>query len=77
MVLMNGSSRARNASSIINRTNTQGGVKKAGLASSVGLPASLSFVYRAKLGCQSLCPFTVSKTKACGTNVGGIRKYRC
>ena len=74
---MNGSSRARNAASIINRTNTEGGVKKAGLASSVGLPATLSWVYRKKLGCQSLCPFIIATTKACGTNVGGIRKYRC
>lgn len=74
---MNGSSRARNAASIINRTNTMGGIKKAGLASSVGLPASISYIYKKVLGCQSLCKFTISTTTSCGTPVGGIRRYRC
>jgi hypothetical protein len=36
MVYMSGSKSARNAASIVNRTNTCGGVKKAGLAPSVG-----------------------------------------
>jgi hypothetical protein len=36
MVLMNGSKRARNASSISNQTNTCGGVGKSGLPPSVG-----------------------------------------
>ena len=74
---MNGSKSARNSASIINRTNTEGGVKKAGLASSVGLPASVSWVYRKYLGCALLCKFTISTTRACGQNVGGIRRYRC
>ena len=77
MVLMNGSKRARNANSIINRTNTEGGVKKGGLASSVGLPASVAWVYRKYLGCATLCPFTISRTKACGGGIGNIRIYRC
>jgi hypothetical protein len=43
MVLMNGSKRARNQASIINRTNVCGGVKKGGLASRIGvLSANLS-----------------------------------
>jgi hypothetical protein len=36
MVLMNGSKNARNANSIINRTNTCGGPSKAGIAPRVG-----------------------------------------
>lgn len=43
MVLMNASKNARNAQSIINRTNVCGGVKKGGLASRIGvLAANLS-----------------------------------
>lgn len=36
MVYMSGSRSARNAASIVNRTNVCGGMKKAGLAPSVG-----------------------------------------
>lgn len=36
MVLMNGSKRARNSASIVNQTNTCGGVGKSGLPPSVG-----------------------------------------
>ena len=36
MVLMNSAKSARNAASIVNRTNTCGGMKKGGLAPSVG-----------------------------------------
>lgn len=36
MVYMSGSKSARNAASIVNRTNTCGGMKKAGLAPRVG-----------------------------------------
>ena len=36
MVYMSGSKRARNQSSIVNRTNICGGMKKAGLAPRVG-----------------------------------------
>ena len=81
MVLMNGSSRARNAASLINRTaqsvGSLGGVKKAGTASSVGLPASVAWVYRKYLGCMSLCTFTISTTKSCQRPVGGILRTRC
>ena len=41
MVLMNGSKKARNAASIINRTNTKGGVKKAGIVTTGGHPANV------------------------------------
>ncbi len=36
MVYFSGSKSARNAASIVNRTNTCGGIKKGGLAPSVG-----------------------------------------
>ena len=36
MVLMNSSKSARNAASIVNRTNVCGGMKKAGLAPRIG-----------------------------------------
>jgi hypothetical protein len=76
MVLMNGSTRARNAASLINQTNTQGGVKKQGLPSTVGLVASVSGVYRKKVGCP--CPnFIISTTTSCGRPVGGILRTRC
>ena len=67
MVLMNGSTRARNVASLINQTNTMGGVKKAGLAPTVGLVASVSGIYRKRLGCP--CPASkliISKTNQCG-----------
>jgi hypothetical protein len=47
--------------------NTFGGVKKQGLAPTIGLPASVSGVYRKKLGCP--CPESklfISNTKTCG-----------
>ena len=62
---------SRNAS-LINRTNTEGGVKKAGTASSVGVPASVGWVYKRILGCQSLCNFTVSKVGTCGGGIGRV-----
>lgn len=68
MVLMNAPKRVQMAST---QNNTRGGVKKQGLASTVGLPASVSGVYRKKLGCP--CPqwkFYVSKTRAPGCSVG-------
>jgi len=80
MVLMNGSKRARNAASIINRTNTLGGPKKAGIASSVGHPANLYWLWSKYLGCEKLCPFKISTTRVCGgqsQSAGGIRVYRC
>lgn len=41
MVLMNGSKKARNAASIIARTNTEGGVKKGGIVTTGGHPANV------------------------------------
>ena len=68
--------RAKNLSSMVNQTNTSGGIKKPGLPSTVGLPASVSGVYRQKVGCP--CPFIISMTTMC-THTGkpaGIR-VRC
>ena len=70
MTLMNGSSRARNASSLINQTNTSGGVKKAGLPSTVGVDSSVSGIYRKRVGCAKRCPFFISTTRAPGCSVG-------
>lgn len=74
MVLMNGSKKARNAQSIINRP-TQGGNKKAGLVSKVGHPANLYF--RLERNTPTPGVFNIatygSTTKG---RVGGIRIYR-
>jgi len=71
--------RARYIDSLVNRTNTSGGVKKQGLAPTVGLDASVSAVYRKRIGC--LCPTAYSvivKNITCGTNIGGrVVKPRC
>jgi hypothetical protein len=75
MVLMNSPKRVKMAGT---QNNTRGGVKKQGLASTVGLVASVSSVYRMKLGCP--CPgnkFIISNTKSCGRPVGGILRTRC
>ena len=45
MVLMNSAKSARNAASLVNRTNTCGGVKKGGLHSSVGNLAANQSAY--------------------------------
>lgn len=45
MVLMSAGKMSRNAGSIVNRTNICGGVKKAGLASSIGAKTSLPNYY--------------------------------
>jgi hypothetical protein len=60
MALMNAPKRVKMAGTL---NNTRGGVKKQGLAPTVGLPASVSNVYVKKLGCP--CPgakFLISKT---------------
>ena len=71
--------RARRLDSLVNQTNTSGGVKKQGLPSTVGLDASVSGVYRQRVGC--LCPTAydfITRNIACGTNVGGrVVKPRC
>jgi len=51
MALMNAPKRVKMAGTL---NNTRGGVKKQGLAPTIGLPASVSGVYRNKLGCP--CP---------------------
>jgi len=40
---MNGSKKARNQASLVNRTNVLGGPKKAGLVSKMGHPSNLYF----------------------------------
>lgn len=68
MTLMNAPKRVKMAGTM---NNTFGGVKKQGLASTVGLPASVSGVYRFKLGCP--CPASkliISTTRAPGCSVG-------
>ncbi len=73
--------RARRIDSLVNQTNTFGGVKKQGLAPTVGLDSSVSGVYRKRLGCP--CPPEIAyanivKNISCGTNVGGrVVKPRC
>jgi hypothetical protein len=55
--------RARYTDSLVNQ-NFGGGVKKQGLASTVGLPSTVSSIYRMRLGCP--CPgnkFIISTTR--------------
>ena len=64
MVLMNSPKRVKMAGT---ENNTRGGPKKQGLAPTVGLVASVSGVYRKRLGCP--CPAAklfISKTIQCG-----------
>jgi hypothetical protein len=71
--------RARYADSLMNQTNTMGGVKKQGLPSTVGIDSSVSGVYRKRIGC--LCPTAyamVNSVRACShigrpAGVGGSR----
>jgi hypothetical protein len=58
--------------------NQGGGVKKQGLASTIGIDASVSAIYGKRLGC--LCDADknrISTTKSCQAGVGGIRRFRC
>jgi hypothetical protein len=73
---MNG--RGRNLNSLVNRTNTMGGVKKQGLPSTVGVDASVGGVYRKRIGC--LCPTAynfISNTRACSYIGKSITTTRC
>ena len=76
MTIMNGTKRARYVSSMTNQ-NTGGGMKKQGLPSTVGIDASVSNIYRYKIGC--LCPedrLFISKTSQCariGAPAGLVR----
>jgi hypothetical protein len=60
--------------SLVNQTNTEGGVKKAGTACSrIGVLSSVGMVYRRRLGCNKCevkCPFIISMTKTCGGGIG-------
>ena len=70
--------RARYIDSLVNRTNTFGGVKKQGIAPTVGLNASVSGVYRQKLGCP--CPSAydiISSTRTCSYIGRTINNGRC
>ncbi len=75
-MVLSGPNRISSISSLVNQTNVGGGVKKAGRASTVGIPASISWVYVKYLGCPCNLNF-ISKTRSCATPVGGIRRYRC
>ena len=69
---MNG--RAKDLNSLVNRTNTSGGVKKQGLPSTVGLPASVSAIYLKRVGC--LCPTAynnIVKNVVCPRLPPGVR----
>ena len=70
--------RARNTDSLVNQ-NFGGGVKKQGLAPTIGLPASVSAIYIKRIGCP--CPTAydiINNVRTCGTNVGGRTvKPRC
>jgi len=64
--------RARYLDSLVNRTNTSGGVKKQGLPSTVGVDASVGGIYRKRIGC--LCPTAydfISNTRTC-TYIGKV-----
>ena len=74
MVLMNGSKKARNAQSIINRP-TEGGNKKAGLVSKVGHPANVYFRLAANTPTPGVFPIVRYGSTIKGM-VGGIRVYR-
>ena len=74
MVLMNGSKKARNAQSIINRP-TAGGDKKAGLVSKVGHPANVYFRLDNNSGTPNFFPIAMYGSTTKG-RIGGIPIYR-
>lgn len=75
MVYYSGSRSARNAASIVNRTNTCGGNKKAGLAPSVGwFMSSNVYLTRAPHSIPKFCiPNTTVQTQKYGykATIGG------
>jgi len=69
MVLMSASKSARNAASIVNRTNVCGGLKKAGLAPRIGfyLSSTRGQLYRAPQSIPRVCcPSTTVQTQKYG-----------
>ena len=75
MVLMSAGKSARNQASIVNRTNTCGGMKKAGLAPRVGwFMSSQPFLLRAPQTVPLFCvPNTTIQTQKYGyrATIGG------
>ena len=71
---MQGSKRARNASSLVNRTNTCGGVKKGGLSPTVGVDATVgSTVRRRGISQQQYvltCPSSYANYRPVASGVG-------
>ena len=60
-----------------NRNMTDNSNQKCpGLGPTIGLNASVAAVYKNRIGCCSACVI-VPSSFACGTPVGGIRKFRC
>jgi hypothetical protein len=71
--------RGRYMDSLVNQPTFGGSAKKAGLASTVGLPASVSGVYRFKLGCPCEANKYIISTTRTSCRVGcpaGILFYR-
>ena len=68
MVYMSGSKASRNQASIVNRTNTCGGVKKAGLAPRVGwyLSSNVNFVGAPQTVPKKCVPSTTIQTQRYG-----------
>jgi len=62
-------------SSLIARTDNSN-QKCPGLGPTIGLNASVAAVYKNRIGCCGACVI-VPSSFACGTSVGGIRKFRC
>jgi hypothetical protein len=75
MVYYSGSRNARNAASICNRTNTCGGVKKAGLAPTVGiyLPSNPNLIGATNTQYGLVC--TGNFTNASQSALRAIRRY--
>ena len=83
MTLMNGSSRARNAASLVNR-NSGGGSKKAGLWSTTGVDSWTNVVHGSKPGkCMTLACMNTNRGRvACagrpvGSGNSGSTYWKC
>jgi hypothetical protein len=76
MVLMSGSKMARNAASIINRTNTEGGNKKAGLAPRIGwyLSSNVNLIRAPQRVPVKMVNFHITQTQRTGyrATIGGV-----
>ena len=75
MVLSNAPKRVLMAGT---QNNTNGGVKKQGLPSTIGIDANVSAIYRKRVGCLCSSAYNfINNTRTCGAVVGGIRTPRC